>query len=67
MYNEMDEDDYIHHGVLNPNQRQFLEDEKRYKEKIEQLQAGKVDIKIKWSRVYEAGRAKLDQPSYRFR
>lgn len=41
MYGDMDEDD-LYQGVLNPNQRQFLEDEKRYKEKIKQLQAGEV-------------------------
>lgn len=27
-------------GVYNPNQRQFIEDAKRYKEKLDQLQAG---------------------------
>lgn len=27
-------------GVFNPNQRQFFEDELRYREKLEQLHAG---------------------------
>lgn len=27
-------------GVFNPNQRQFFEDELRYREKLEQIQAG---------------------------
>lgn len=27
-------------GVFNPNQRQFYEDELRYREKLEQLHAG---------------------------
>lgn len=33
-----------HRTVFNPNQRQFIEDEKRYKEKIKQLQAGRMSL-----------------------
>ena len=44
-------DDYDNHeerplGVFNPNQRQFFEDELRYREKLEQLRAG-FGLKIK--------------------
>lgn len=31
-------------GVFNPNQRQFFEDELRYREKLEQLHAGLGEI-----------------------
>lgn len=33
--------------VFNPNQRQFIEDNKRYKEKLEQLHTGTYDLRAK--------------------
>lgn len=34
-------DDELYFKILNPNQRQLLEDQKRLKEKINQLREGK--------------------------
>lgn len=40
MFNENDQSNEKPLGVFNPNQRQFFEDELRYREKLEQLHAG---------------------------
>lgn len=38
----MDDEERAYHIVYNPNQLQFIEDEKRYLEKMHQLQAGNI-------------------------
>lgn len=36
----MEDEERPYNAVYNPNQRQFMEDDRRYREKLEQLHAG---------------------------
>lgn len=40
---KFDDEERAFQPALNPNQRQFIEDQKRYREKIELLHGGKHD------------------------